>query len=199
MGGYEGMIDSFDNMENCNDCCSTDKAKDEGTLWSDVYCDCLSDQTSCGSSGNSEGQPEKCTECCGEVRRIDGTFGDSYSCMDPNYKIPDQVQCGYEGTMSDDTDRCHYCDTPHEAKHQGFVWDDVYCGCLPDDTKCGTGQGAVPEECRTDCCGGISTRVDGTFEDGHYCFDGQLLPDGMYCGHDGTESDDMDRCNFWCV
>jgi len=116
--------------------------------------------------------------------------------MDPNYLIPDQVQCGYDGTLSDDMDRCHYCDTPHEAKHQGYIWDDVYCGCLPDDTKCGTGQGAVPEECTTDCCGGISTRVDGTFDDGHYCFDGQLLPDGMQCGHDGTESDDMERCNF---
>ena len=52
------------------------------------------------------------------------------------------TMCGYDGTFSDSMESCDMCcpipvGVNEVVRDEGYIWDDVYCNCLPSNTICG--------------------------------------------------------------
>jgi len=83
----------------------------------------------------------------------------------------DGQKCGYDGTTHDEATECLYCCAgPNNfVRDEGYAWDDLYCGCLPNGHYCGTTLVGKSFNNCGDCCSGGKSVDDGWTYDNYYC------------------------------
>jgi len=108
---------------------------------------------------------DRSSEICPSVGGInDQSMNNDYShpqCYTKGY------HCGYDGSIKDDLRRCNNCCSTARALHEGRVWDDHFCECLPSNKKCGTTLAGFRFNHCNRCCYGSKIDDGWTYDDFH--------------------------------